>query len=349
VISSGLKAFARRFFDRVWQFRLASSLSTSGNGQVSLLYAGKADPRTASAGGAVKLRYLSQRFPESNRRGHVLYLVSSALPRGVLGWARAARVNRLKVVLNQNGVAYPAWVSRHEAYFLNRRAKALLRFSDHVIYQSEFCRESCDRWVGKAKAAHSIIYNPVDTSLFHSSGAKREFDLLLSGSCSQPERVRLPLEALALAKKNGLHWRMRIAGRFLWPNAECDFAHWLSDLNISDKVERAGTYSQIEAPEIYRSAKVLVHMQDKDASPTVPLEAMACGLPVIGIASGGMPELITSEVGTLLRVERGWDQFFYPSKSDLFIAIQNELNRSEMISGDCQKHVDLLFKELLGL
>jgi glycosyltransferase involved in cell wall biosynthesis len=65
-------------------------------------------------------------------------------------------------------------------------------------------------------------------------------------------------------------------------------------------------FSQDEAPAIYRSADVLLHPKYKDPCPTVPIEAMACGLPVVGSRSGGMIDLIPESAGCLVDVCDDW-------------------------------------------
>ncbi|MFZ0436297.1 MAG: glycosyltransferase, partial [Chthoniobacterales bacterium] len=65
-------------------------------------------------------------------------------------------------------------------------------------------------------------------------------------------------------------------------------------------------FGQEEAPEIYRAAHLLLHTKYNDPCPTVPIEAMASGLPVVGTHSGGMPELVPDSSGVLVPVEHGW-------------------------------------------
>ena len=53
--------------------------------------------------------------------------------------------------------------------------------------------------------------------------------------------------------------------------------------------------------DIYRAADVFVHFARADTFPTVVLEAMACGLPVVATAVGGIPEQIADgETGLLV-------------------------------------------------
>ena len=63
------------------------------------------------------------------------------------------------------------------------------------------------------------------------------------------------------------------------------------------------TNSQHELAEIYSSAIALINPTYEDNYPTVNLEAIACGTPVITYSTGGSPESITPQTGIV--VEQG--------------------------------------------
>ena len=63
------------------------------------------------------------------------------------------------------------------------------------------------------------------------------------------------------------------------------------------------TNNQKELAEYYSLADVLVNPTYNDSFPTVNLEALACGTPVITYCTGGSPESVTPETGVV--VEKG--------------------------------------------
>lgn len=259
-------------------------------------------------GGEIKYLHLRSRFPEHAQDFNVIYLVSSALPPHVIELVKAAKSRGAKLVWNQNGIAYPGFYGDFYPWF-NQTMAALLPLADHVVYQSEFCRNSADRYLGKARCASEILFNPVDVEKFRPRASPLDtciWELLCAGTNHSLYRIKAPLEALKILRDRGRNVRLTIAGEFRWRGGDIEVENVISKLGLAECVIRRPPFSQEEAPEIYCGAHLLLHGKDKDPCPTVPIEAMASGLPVIGLASGGMPELVPSQAGRLVPVEQGW-------------------------------------------
>ena len=63
------------------------------------------------------------------------------------------------------------------------------------------------------------------------------------------------------------------------------------------------TYNQEELVEIYSACDLFVNPTKQDNFPTVNIEALACGTPVITYRTGGSPEAVDDETGIV--VEKG--------------------------------------------
>lgn len=61
------------------------------------------------------------------------------------------------------------------------------------------------------------------------------------------------------------------------------------------------TNNQIELAEIYSSAYVLINPTREDNYPTVNMESIACGTPVITFNTGGRPEILTEKTGIVTK------------------------------------------------
>jgi glycosyltransferase involved in cell wall biosynthesis len=263
-------------------------------------------------GGLVKLQALSRAFPEERRRFNVLYLVSSRLPHRAVTLAAWAHRKGARVVLNQNGVAYPAWFGpgwERE----NESMATLLRRADYVLYQSRFCRTSADRFAAPARGPHEVLHNPVDTHRFTpaphpNSGSVR---LLLGGSQDQWYRVESAVRSLHVLVRGGLDATLLVTGRLGWTRhataARMQLETLVASLGLTDRVRLSGPYTQADAPSIFRGADILLHTKYNDPCPTVVLEAMACGVPVVYSHSGGVPELVSDDGGVGVPVEENWE------------------------------------------
>jgi D-inositol-3-phosphate glycosyltransferase len=74
-----------------------------------------------------------------------------------------------------------------------------------------------------------------------------------------------------------------------------------ADLGVSDRVHLIGQVPRAELPALIRSSDLVVCLPWYEPFGIVPLEAMACGVPVVGTAVGGLLDTVVDGVtGTLL-------------------------------------------------
>ena len=99
----------------------------------------------------------------------------------------------------------------------------------------------------------------------------------------------------------------------------------IGELGVGDRVDFAGRYAQRDAPELYRRAHVLLHPKVRDPCPNVVLEALACGVPVVHSASGGVPELV-GDAGIGVSSETTWERDVPPAPDALAEAVRAVLS-----------------------
>jgi glycosyltransferase involved in cell wall biosynthesis len=277
-------------------------------------------------GGRVKLQHLDAAFPSTPSGFNVLYLVSSAPPPGAALIVRAARARGARIVWNQDGVAYPAWYGRGFEV-VNRPMARLLHQADHVIYQSGFCRVAADRYLGPRAGPSEILHNTVDTSVFTPHGRVRDGAgpvLVLAGTHGFWYRLRTAIEALAHIRRERPAARLLVAGPLAWTarasEAVADVRRHARAFGVEEAVELAGSFAQAAAPDLLRRGDLLLHTQYNDACPSIVLEAMACGLPVVYSKTGGVPELVGEEAGLGVGGETSWEREIPPDPEALALA-----------------------------
>ena len=263
-------------------------------------------------GGLVKFQNLQDRYPNSPDDFNILYLVSGRPPAGAMILARAAKWSGARFVLNQNGVAYPAW---HGPGWerTNAPMATLHRLADHIFYQSEFCKLSAERYLGRVASSTEVLANPVDTGLFAPTAASPDgLVLLTAGTQHVRYRVDVALRVLREVQRERPDAALVIAGRLWWRADEAAAlaeAHALAAHHeVADSVRFVGPYRQADAPALFQSAHVLVHPQEMDAAPTTVLEAMACGLPIVYSSSGGTAEYVGDEAGVAVPSASDWQR-----------------------------------------
>ena len=252
------------------------------------------------AGGWAKFQRLTARFPNSPTDFTLLYLGSTWLPRDLGPLLRYAQRRRIPIIVNQDGVAYPGWAGA-QTDELNRPLRQALLAADHVVYQSRFSKESSDRFLGEPRGSCEVLYNAVDVEHFAPPPQPPVDGLVLLLGGDQTQAYRLELALRTLGHLPGA--RLIVTGRLV-----SDPEPLLRQLGIVDRVEFTGRYAQSDAPEIMRRAHLLLHTKVKDPCPSVVIEAMACGLPVVYPASGGTVELVGDEAGIGVPHPNTWER-----------------------------------------
>ena len=110
------------------------------------------------------------------------------------------------------------------------------------------------------------------------------------------------------------------------------------------------TQNQKELAELYSAADVFVNPTREDTFPTVNIEALACGTPVITYRTGGSPEIIDDSCG--ISVER--DDFSQMVESIRIVCEQNLFSPEACITRahhydkhSCFMHYVELYKEMV--
>lgn len=278
-------------------------------------------PGERAAGGTVKMQKLAARFPNRPTGFSILYLGTTWLPRDLRPLLAYARRRGVPVVANQDGVGYPGWAG-DQAEEVNRPLRRVLRASAHVLYQSAFSKLSSDLFLGEPPGTWEILPNAVDVDFFTPARTRPSAGpvLILGGDQTQAYRLELALKTLAVVVERHPGARLLVTGRLVSRAAPL-----VDALGLSRRVSLVGEYPQRLAPDVLRRGHLLLHTKVKDPCPTLVIEAMACGLPVVHPASGGTVELVGDEAGVGVPHPESWDRDEPPTPEAMAAAVDRVL------------------------
>ena len=295
----------------------------------SIFYGGL---RSGNIGGPlVKIKKLKEYFPEYKYRFNIVYTTSSNY------FLTKSAIKHLKkkdypIILNQNGVFYPAWFEGNyqKRNLLNRY---LYHNADYVFWQSKFCKNASETFLGKRNGSGEILYNAVNTEIFTPiKKIKNNFNFLITGNITKKNNYRISsvLKALIDVIKYEPKVRLIIAGNIVDKNY---FVSESKRLGIINHVKFLGKFKQEDAPEIYQMADAYITMSYQDNCPSAVLEAMSCGLPILYSASGGIPELVDEYSGIGLEVPSSWQSISIPDckaiTEGMINILENKINMSK--------------------
>ena len=182
------------------------------------------------------------------------------------------------------------------------RLLALLRSRvvTRIVYQSSFVQGWWARQFGRERVPSVVIHNGVDLSAFTPNGPQERptgtFRLLLvEGSLQGGYETGLG-SAIRLAGQLAERFplELMILGR-LSPGLQIKYGQ-----NSRVPIKWAGLVPHDHIPTLDRSAHLLYSADINAACPNSVIEALACGLPVSGFATGSLPELVTADAGRLV-------------------------------------------------
>jgi colanic acid/amylovoran biosynthesis glycosyltransferase len=178
-----------------------------------------------------------------------------------------------------------------------------LRTARFAVTVSDYNLDHLSRLEGRARLVR--IYNGLDLERFAPNGAAPEEPplVLAVGRLIEKKGFADLVEACARLRDDGRRFRCRIVGKGELRAALC---RRIAELGLEDIVELAGPLPRDALLELYPRASVVVAPSvvgangNRDGLPTVLIEAMALGVPVVATDVTGIPELVEHERTGLL-------------------------------------------------
>ena len=246
-----------------------------------------------------KLWFEQVSFPRTCRRqgveiAHVPYFASPLFP----------TTPTVVTVHDLIPMLLPAYRGSILVRLYTRLVAAAAKKADIVLTDSEASQQDIVRLLGIPPERVRVIYLAVDDIYqpvldeHRLTGIRRKYGLpesylLYLGGFDQRKNVPTLLKALAQLAKDSRFF-LGVAGRL--PEKGSDFfpdpRRIVQELGIGERVVFTGWVPEEDKPALYAGARALVFPSLYEGFGLPPLEALACGTPVIASNRGSLPEIV---------------------------------------------------------
>lgn len=184
---------------------------------------------------------------------------------------------------------YPEFQPKERVKYFKKYFYSSLQGCDHIITGSKFTKDEIMERTGIAPEKISVIYHGIDHTLFYPKLNPKKQKYILSVGSIEPRKnlknLLLAYSLLDTTLKDDYH--LLLVGGSGWENAEI-----MALITKLDKwVHYSGFVSDEELSILYSGASLFVYPSLYEGFGIPPLEAMACGAPVIVSNVSSLPEV----------------------------------------------------------
>jgi glycosyltransferase involved in cell wall biosynthesis len=188
-----------------------------------------------------------------------------------------------------------------KSYSSNFNLKGLKK-ADRIITISEFSKNEIIKYVGYPQNKIDVIYPAVNHNIYYKTGERqiiKELNIpenskivLYVGSEQPRQNVPNLLKAFSKIKKRISNIKLVKIGRPQFYGAREQILELIDDLDLKEDVLFIDYVSEEDLPKWYNAADLLVYPCEYAGFGLPPLEAMACGTPVITSNTTSLPEVV---------------------------------------------------------
>ena len=255
---------------------------------------GRFQPRRISPGGNIPR--VGYAMPRAARHDHLdLLHVTYTLPPFL----------RCRTVVTVHDISYaffPQAFSRRDRLLLSVAVPSSMRRADRVITVSESARRDIIRHYRIAE--HKIVaipeaaeehFTPIracdDLARVRTRYQLPERYILAVGNLQPRKNLRRLIEAFAFLKgAERVPQRLVLVGKGLW--RESEIFDDIRARGLEGEIIATGYVPDADLPALYSAADVFVYPSLYEGFGLPPLEAMACGTPVIASTASSLPEVV---------------------------------------------------------
>jgi glycosyltransferase involved in cell wall biosynthesis len=215
-----------------------------------------------------------------------------------------------KIIQRLDGVYYP---EKHgiSYKFKNRKIKNIyINYSNFIVFQSEYSKRQCfDMFGKKDKNDFTVIVNGADQSIFYPSKKKtlgKRIVFITTGNFRNVDMLEPIILALDKIKRK-YDFELRVVG----PVTHKKLKGYLD----REYINYIGEVSIVNVANHLRKSDTFLYSHLNPPCPNSVIEAISCGLPVVGFNSGAMEELLTFSKDLLAEVSDDLFQKYEDFKS----------------------------------
>lgn len=200
-------------------------------------------------------------------------------------------------------------------YFKSPRlGKIFTRYMNWYYNQCDFvtapARSFLDEMLKNGITAPSrSISNPVDAKIFNNlkptdrEAVRKKYNLskfvvVYAGRLAFEKNIDVIIRSIKIVKQDFPEINLALAGH---GQAEEPLKKLVVELDLEKNVKFLGTLNHHDLAELYRSADVFAIASTSEVQSLTIIQAMACGLPAIGVNCNSIPELVRPDNGLLFR------------------------------------------------
>ncbi|MFN3665677.1 MAG: glycosyltransferase [Sediminibacterium sp.] len=209
------------------------------------------------------------------------------------------------------------WKATHDclaflANFLNRNYGAFLRLliADAVIYQSKFSERIYDRYFRYKK--REVIVNGASYKGQECNFVKEGINIALIYDQGRPSKrifdIVKFIEWANETKHEDIHLTILGYTGIIPEGVSSDLKSIIASKSYIKTHDRFSEYDYKISRIMYES-DMYISFSYRDGCPNVVVEAMAHGLPVVGLASGGVPDIV-GDAGILIAIDDFAEGFY---------------------------------------
>lgn len=199
---------------------------------------------------------------------------------------------------------YPDTVSKKTMDMLNYNINVTCKRADHIITISEFSKSEIIKYLDIPSDKISVMPCGVDLNIYRPDYTSKEVEftiekynindeyILYLGTLEPRKNIERLIEAYNLLKKSYARKvpKLVIAGKKGWMYDK--IFHLVEELQLKSDVIFTGYVNSEDIPMLFQGAKLFVFPSIYEGFGMPPLEAMACGTPVMVSNQASIPEVV---------------------------------------------------------